>query len=395
LAPVSFSFADAEATSILRQEAVRDVGLVRCLDRKQITQIGQEIENELRAYPAWRDKLPTATFEDIYRCKESIQAALQKIHFVDERTFRKMEEIGLPQEGFLIDSFENLEQQGFLSSRDWEGVHALAVSPDLPSDPVYQYVSELFAQKAWIFREDLSARNKIRQEVKESVPLKQTYVEIGTWVIQVGEKVTKRHVEMMREIKKVLMKNENLLTLSTLTGSFIQALIFTVLIVLYLRMQSLEVLYSFRRIALIGTIIMLSLILAKVAEFVILNKAGSFVDVFCYPIVILFGALLTCLLLGMRTSFIISIFLAVVLGITLAVKYDYFLVMNLAASLVGILSVRKIRRRKRFLRYVPRFGLLSFQSSWDLIFFKINSGPFSLLGKYLRHLFSSVLQPSL
>ena len=381
LAPLSFSFSDAEATSLLTQEAMLDVGSVRCLDHRQIIQIDQEVENDLRNYPRWRDTISSATFDDIYRCKEGIREVLQNIHFVDKRTFRRMEELDLSRKGFLICNSENLGERGFLPSEGWKGIHDLVALPNLSSHLVYQYVAELFGQKIWNFQEDLNARNKIRQEVKENIPLKKTDVEMGTWVIQAGEKVTKRHVAMMREIKKILMEKENLLTWKAVVGSFIKALIFTSLIVIYLRMQKLEVLCSFRRMALIGTIIILSLVLAKAAEFVILNKAGSFIDVFCYPIVILFGALLACLLLGLQISFIISVFLSVVLGITLAVKYDYFLVMNLGASLVGILSVRKIRRRKEVFEVCAKVWLAIIPIIMAFNFFQYNFWTFQLVGE--------------
>ena len=345
-APISFSFSDIEATRVLRQEAIRDIGIVRRLDTKQILKIDKEIEHDLRVYPTWRDKISKATFEDLYICKEAVREGLRKIYFVNERTFQKMKELDISTEGFLIFNPENTEETTVLPAPVWKEICTLAFPKFLYSDPVYEYISELFQQKMWIFKEDLGAQNRIRQEVKANSPHRKTPVEMGMAVIEAGEKVTQRHIDMMREMKRVLMEKDNELTPLAISGSFFMALIFTALIIIYLCMQKLEILTSFRKLALLATIIILSLIFAKVTEFVILNKTGSLVDVFCYPIVILFGALLTCLLLDVQTSFIVSVFLSIILGITLAVKHDYFLVMNLGASLVGIVAVRKIRRRK-------------------------------------------------
>ncbi len=357
LAPISFSFPDIEATSLLKQEAIRDVGVIRRLDWQQILQIDREVENELKLYPDWRSKISKATFDDVYKCKELIRENLRKIHFVDERTFQKMKDLKLPREGFIVFTPENFQEMGSLPSNIWEEVHAMTPLSFLYSDPVYQHVSDMFAQKLWHFQEDLSTQNRIRQEVKMSVPQRKTHAETGSWVIQKGEKVTQRHLDMVNAMKKEMMAKDNLMTPLSIAGSFVMALIFTTLIILYLRMQNLEVLYSFRKLALLATIIILSLILAKLTEFIILNKAGSFVDVFCYPIVILFGALLSCLLLDIQMSFIVSIFLSIVLCITLAVKHDYFLVMNLGASLVGIISVRKIRTRKEIFEVCAKVWL--------------------------------------
>lgn len=356
LTPISFSFPDIEATSLLKQEAIRDVGLIRRLDWEQIVQIDREIENELKTYPNWRDKIPKATFDDVYKCKELIRENLRKIHFVDERTYQKMKDLKLPSEGFIIFTKDN-SQEGFLPASTWEEIHAMNASKFVYSDPVYQYMSDMFSQKLWHFQEDLSTQNRIRQEVKMSVPQRKTQAETGSWVIQKGEKVTQRHVDMMNAMKKEMMEKDNLITPLSIAGSFVMAVIFTTLIILYLRMQNLDVLCSFRKLALMATIIVLSLILAKLTEFIILNKSGSFVDAFCYPIVILFGALLSCLLLDIQISFIVSIFLSIVLCITLAVKHDYFLVMNLGASLVGIISVRKIRTRKEIFEVCAKVWL--------------------------------------
>jgi putative nucleotidyltransferase with HDIG domain len=378
LARTSFSFSDTEATSFLKQEAMRDVGVVRYLDTKQILQINKEVENELSLYPDWRDKIPGAIFDDIYECKEKIRNVLQKIHFIDERTFQRMKDLPLSIEGYLIFNPENPGEKGLLPPEIWEEIHAIAFSE---ASPASHYVSNLFGQKMWAFQEDLGARNRIRQEVKKSIPPRKTDVEVGTWIIQSGEKVTNRQIDMMRGMKKALMDNENRLTFRRVTGSFIQALIFTTLIVLYLQIQNQEVLRSFRRIALLATIIILSLILSKVTEFVILNKAGSLVDIFCYPIVILFGALLSCLLLDVQISFIVSVFLSVVLGITLAVKADYFLVMNLSASLVGILSVRKIRRRKEIFEVCAKVWLAVIPIIMAFNFFQNHFWTFQLVGE--------------
>jgi putative nucleotidyltransferase with HDIG domain len=324
LAQVGFEFPDVEATTLLKQESMRDIGRVYQLDEKQILQWNTALEKKLVEDPDWRQQLPSTTFEAIYAAKEKVCELLLGSTFVDERTFQKLKEIKAPLEGLYISP------------------HTVIADPS----PEVQYILGCVQKEDWMMLEDLDAQHSIRQTVKASIPIKRTKIEAGSRIINAGERITPRHLEMIKGMKKVLSEERNQITPLTILGSFLLAFLLTALSVMYLRIQHPQTIRSFQKLALLATILILTMSIAKLTEYFVFHKANNLVELFHYPIFVLFGTLLASLLVSREVGLVISCFLVVVLGISLAVNYDHFLVINVVSALVAIIAVRKIRRRK-------------------------------------------------
>jgi putative nucleotidyltransferase with HDIG domain len=86
--------------------------------------------------------------------------------------------------------------------------------------------------------------------------------------------------------------------------------------------------------------------LAKATELFLLSSKNNLLEVVQYPVVVPFAAILLCSLMNSGIAIFASGFIAVVLSIALAFEYQGFLLINLLAAMVAILSTHTLRRRK-------------------------------------------------
>jgi hypothetical protein len=92
VAQVDFEFPDREATLILKQEAVRDIGKIYKIDEGEIKKKRFEFENFLIHHRDWRSRIPKATFEEMYNAADVIENYLLESRLTDPRTFQRMKE---------------------------------------------------------------------------------------------------------------------------------------------------------------------------------------------------------------------------------------------------------------------------------------------------------------
>ncbi|MBI3236595.1 MAG: hydrolase, partial [Chlamydiales bacterium] len=62
IAQLDFDFPDEEATQILRQESIRDIGTIYRIDDRQIYPFRNQLEKTLIEHQKWRKELPKCTF---------------------------------------------------------------------------------------------------------------------------------------------------------------------------------------------------------------------------------------------------------------------------------------------------------------------------------------------
>jgi len=149
------------------------------------------------------------------------------------------------------------------------------------------------------------------------------------------------HLRQVPMEKEILLKSL-FSTPFMMAGSFLLAIAFGVISCIYFRIYQRTFLRSFQKFSLLVTIVTLTLVLAKASEFYLLHY-----DLIQYPLLMPFAAILICLLIGTDVALFTSGFLTIILGISLPTLQERFLVMNLMAALVAIISAHAIRKRKQ------------------------------------------------
>ena len=346
VAQVDFDFLDEEATIILRQEAVRDIGKIYELLEREIRHSRIEFENFLVYNQDWRKAVQDTTFEEMYRGVDALEKTLLQMRFTDPRTLQKIHDLQMPLVYYLVYTPADIASPVTFPQQLWESIGALAFANGNFHEGTSSAIIEYFRSKKWKLDEDLNAERALRRRIQSKVPEKYTSVSAGSRIIDQGERVTTRHMAMFQAMKKKLGEQRNLWHPLTLLGSFILALTLTGICITYFRINHSQILASNRKLFLIVTVIVLSFILAKAVEFFLLTSKSNLIDIVRYPVIVPFAAILLCCLMNSNIATFVAGFLTIILTLTLSFERQGFMIINLAAALVAILSTGSLRRRK-------------------------------------------------
>lgn len=343
---VDFDFVDDEATVILKQEAVKDVGRIYKLFENEIRHKRIEFENFLIYNQGWREQAEVGTFDELYQASETIEKALFQLRFTDEHTFEELNKFGFPTEHYQIYHPYKIQDKVSLPSLVWDNLLDQYFPVTRYNPLVSSLVIEFFKGNQWKLEEDIPAQRALRKKIQAQVPDKMTHVSAGSRLIDQGERVTSRHVAMLLAMKHALGENRNLFHPLTLLGSLIMTLIFIGVFIAYFKVNHPTLFSSNRKLFLLVTIMILALGLAKLTEFFLLSSKNNLIEVVRYPLFVPIAAILICNLLNANIATFASGFLAVIMSMTLAFNSEEFLIMNLVAALVSILSTHSLRQRK-------------------------------------------------
>jgi cyclic-di-AMP phosphodiesterase PgpH len=255
---IGFAFPDYEMTSILRQQATQDIGKIYKIDEKQIREVRSHLEGVIH-----RQK---SRLTEMYKLADLIETLLFEARFTDLSTIQKLLDYSLPASSYYESSSESIPQDF------WQLIRASIAQGDYFHPETVQSILGQFQEVHWKLSEDLSLEHSLRLEIGESIPEQMTHVRAGTRIIDQGEKITTRHLAMLQAMKKALAENRRLAGPLSWIASFILSLIFVTISALYFRISQPDFIRSLRRISLFVCIVILTLLLAKLTEYVLLRR---------------------------------------------------------------------------------------------------------------------------
>lgn len=346
VAQVDFQFYDEEATLILKQEAIRDIGKIYSFTDKEIRQFRAEFENSLVSNQEWRTAVPGTSYEEMYKAGEVLEKTLQQTRFTDPRTLNKMQEVGMSINNYLVYTPTDLTEPQSLPPSIWNFIRQTALA-DMTLQPAAEdFMIQFFRNKEWRLEENIPAERALRRLVQSHVPEKYNTVNAGSRILDQGEKVNARHIAMLQAMKEALGVSRNLWHPLTLLGTFLMALILSGIFLCYIYYYYTQIFLSNRTYFLLVTIIVLTITLSKIAEFFLINSNGHIAELIQYPLFVPFAAILAGNLLNPAIATFISGFLTITMASVLAFDSQAFMIVNLAAAMVAVLSSRSLRRRK-------------------------------------------------
>lgn len=345
IAQIDFDYPDEESTFVLKHQAMQDIGAIYKFDDRQLKKCVADFEDFLIQNPSWRDTLAEATYETLYEGSDVLEEFLSAARLTDQRTLQKMKQLKTSTEHFYV--IPHIERKvSLIPETFWADAKEEVLPQKSYDEKTASFILNFFEKQPWQLEQDTSAEKKLKYEAQQMVPEQYRRVAAGTHVIDPGEKVTERHIYMLQAMKNALGDSRNLWNPLSMVGSFIFSFIITVLLGLYLRIYHSDVMQSTRRLLLLFLVLTLTLALSKGAEYLLLHKGLNLVEVARFPIIVPFASVLLCVLLGTRISLVCSIFLCFVIGITLAVDHDHFLILNLITSLSAVTFARSLHKRK-------------------------------------------------
>ena len=343
---VDFNFPDEEATIILRQDALRDIGKIYQVVQKDIRQKRIEFENFLLYNQESENQSETGIFRELYEGTDLMEKALMQIHFTDSRTLEKLKELGFPTQNYQVYNPNTLFDEVLLPPFVWEEIKKKYFSSPKFGALEVALIIEFFKNSHWHLEEDIPTQRLLRKRIQAEIPEKMTHVSAGNRIVDQGEKVSARHVAMLQAMKNSLGESRNLSHPLTFLGSSILTLLFVGIFMTYIKINFPLLLSSNRKLFLLVTILVMTMGLSKVTEFFLLNSKSSMIEFFRYPLLIPLAAILICSLIGSSVATFATGFLSIVATLALTFDWQGFLLLNIIASLVAILSTHTLRRRK-------------------------------------------------
>ncbi len=345
IAQVDFDFLDLEAMNILKQEEVRDIGKIYRFDLDQVNRVGMEFEHFLRENALWREQSQFLTFEELKRAQNILDHVLSKIRLSDARTVQKVCSLGLTQKYYAIFSPRDIHLPLAVPCEVWHTVRGLLEQKgDFHSDDS-GFIIDYFRAHRWDLQPDLSRQSELRQIVEENIPHVYTHIPAGSRIIDAQDKVTSRHLAMMAGMKRALSKARNFWDPWVVIGNLLLSSLFALLGIVYFSVKHRDVLESCRKLVLLITVLLLTLILGKITTEVIIVHLSQFVEIVHYPLFVPFASLLVSLFFGARMAIFTTGFLILLFSLSFDFNAKHFLVINLFASLIAIICSRSINRR--------------------------------------------------
>jgi cyclic-di-AMP phosphodiesterase PgpH len=371
VAQTDFDFPDEEATIILRQESVNDISKIYQINPKQVKDRRTSFGQYLRRDQKWRKNVEYSSYEEMSKISSRIEEVLLQARFIDSRTLQKMQDLGLQQ--LESCNYYVMEDEDFLrplsiSDDVWNRVAELVFAADLFQENSIKFILNYFQIKKWNMEEDRKAYNVVKQFVQANVLDQYTPVFAGDRIVDQGERVTKRHLDMLQAMKVALRESRNLSSPLSIAGSLALSILFTLIGGMYLHLHFPKIMCSLRRLSLVVTIVILNLGFAKFVEVLLVHTSYNYLDLVRYPVFVPFAALLISMLVNVRVAIFSCGFLAIVMALTLVVEWDGFLLINLLVSIVVVLSSSNLRKRKDVFKTCLKGFLVALLASlsWNL-----------------------------
>lgn len=362
-------FFDEEATFILKQDAVRDIGKIFQLSNQQIRQRKVEFENFLLYNQDWGKYVGKGAFEDLYVELDAVGKVLDQLRFTDPRTLQKLKDGGTDTHFYQVYTPADLNEEVRLPSQIWNFVMEAAFPGHKQLAIEDNLVVTYMESREWKIEEDIPAQRNLRKSVQSKIPDKYTHVSAGSRIIDQGERVTSRHIAMLQAVKEAMAHKRNLWSFPTLFGTFLMSSMLTLICAAYFKVNHPQVLSSNRKLLLIVSIALLTLSFAKATEYFLLHSNLQVYDVVPYPIIVPFAAILLCSLINPAVATFAAGFLTIVLTVTMVFEPQGFMLMNLAAAIVGVLSTRAVKRRKEVFIVCAKAWIVCLAVSLSLHFY--------------------------
>jgi cyclic-di-AMP phosphodiesterase PgpH len=355
-ARIDFQFPDEKESMLLRREVSKDVGQIYRISPRALKERSDEYKNMLMTDDSWRADLGAGS--EAFGVLKRIREFLSKLRFADQRSLNKLNSLDLGSDDYYPLPSSYNEKTVHFPDVFWADVESILVHKNERESVIIAYLLEFFAEGRWPLDRDLDLQTQLRDAVEKSLPHENTEVQEGSLILSKGEEVDKRHLVMLEYMKKALEQKHRVKGFLPILGNFLISLMIVTISAFYFHRQQKKFLESLSKLSLYAAVLILTLLLAKVAEYFFLRNQGFFSDMLRYPLFIPFIAILTTALLNVEIAVFTSAFLGVIMGFTLAVNKVNFISINLVAGLAAVLLSGVLRKRKQVFGVCAKIWLL-------------------------------------
>ena len=344
VAQADFTYRDVEATHLAKEESLKDIEFIRAVNELDCTQKLDEFKCKLDASPLRQDRLYV---EEIKHVAENLIRQLTKVIFVSESTRDLMKHYGLATDhciGWNTGKDDALER---LPRFIWDEVERMSV---LNHNSNYSLAAkhcalDAFSHVRWQIEVDTHYQGMLRRCISNDIaPIVKT-VRAGATIIEKGETVTQRHIDMNRAMTDTLLHQRRLNSWQVLC-TLPLIIISTAFGGMYLWAFQSEAFRSNRQLLLICLICLATLLLAKCSVRAFMYSSQEYMRFAKTPLITPFTAILTASLFSLRAAAFISAFITAILALGLPVDSSIFFPINFAGALVALMNFKRLIKRR-------------------------------------------------
>lgn len=344
VAQIGFTFPDETTTAITKRETIRGISSIYSLDPREVKRVKNYFFKSLIRNEEWK-RLNKSSTIDTNSLLDALEGYLLQSRFTDEKTLLQIQDIPLSIQGYYI--YSSRSNQNFLPEEFWNNIREFLIGQVSVDPTVIDYIIHFYRNMDWKLVPDPLKHREIVQAIENFIPISYTEIRAGDHILSQGDRITSRHIAMVQAMKKALQKQRNLWHPATLLGSFLFAALFIILSGFYFRKYEPDFWNSLSDIVLFSIILIFSLAAAKGIEYLFVLNPTKLEEIIRYSIFTPFAGVLLCVLICPSIAFYAITLITILIGVSVAVDHDRFLILNFITGLVAILCVQELRRRKQ------------------------------------------------
>lgn len=345
IAVEDFSYLDKKQMIVMRQEALVDLGKIWQIKDSDLESVEEDFLRQLSNHPGWRNTY-TATYSEMKRLSSSLTKKMGDWHFTNRRTYAKREEMKLSTQHYSVLENINAKKAMALPSDFWTKLEReMLVKYGIYSKEI-SYIIGFFKSNRFILVRDHEERSAMERSIYETLPEVFSSRGKNEMIVKKGDLITEREYDQILAMKEALKSSRNLTSPIKILSSFLMALLVVAIGGIYCHFRNPVVLKSTNKLSLYIFLIILSFLIAKVAEFIIGASPYPVSSYFQYPVLIPFMSILLALFLNEDIALFTSLYLSVVIGFTLALDHNHFVALNLFGGVIASLTAGRLKKRK-------------------------------------------------
>ncbi|MCH9621598.1 MAG: hypothetical protein S4CHLAM20_10220 [Chlamydiia bacterium] len=340
-----FSYLDKKQMIVLKQEALVDLGKIWKIKESDLKSVQADVMRRLSNHPNWRSSYQ-ATFNEMKHIVDVVTKELERWHFTGRRTYRKREEIDLSVRHYSIVENVVTKKSLTLPNEFWTKLEREVREKNRAYSREIEYIIGIFRGNRYLLQRDHEERSAMESSIYETVPEVFSSRAKNDLIVKKGDRISEKEYEQILALKEALKRNRQLLSVSKLLSSLLLSLVVVGLGWAYCVVRNSEVLKNTNKLSIYILTIILTCVLAKSSEFVINAIPYSIASYFQYPIIIPFLSVILALFLDEEIALFTSLYFSVVLGFTLALEHNHFVVLNIFSGILASLYSSSIKKRK-------------------------------------------------
>lgn len=336
VAQIDFAFHDKEATMMSQQEATRDIQWIYAIDTKNADELKRDFRRRLRENDSWRAVISQGGLDELTIAGNALFEACRQVRFTDNKTYLKLQKLGLDVDKIYVLEDINDHQAFRIPAKVWQSLAHLAFRDKNLPDDVKNLSLEYLEDELWRFDIDVAGGRHIREQVQAQVSPKIERIKAGYQIISQGEKVTERHLDMLRAMREALREKRQLTRAVPIVATLGLVSVMVITAAGFLKRYYPDIFFSNRRLFLIFCLQASVFALAELIERFVLNTLMGNFDVVDNILLTPFIALLGLTLLPSALVIFLCIITIVVMSAALPIEGPCFAFVNLVGAFVAM-----------------------------------------------------------